>query len=138
MIVSVSVIFFILEAPILIFICLMQAEWINPDLPHIDLLWTIMNLMMYTNHVINFISYCMTGTKFRRELLRLLYFHKLSKFLSNYLGIISSSAANNRNNRHHHQYRNENHPKHHNHLSHRNEIGKTAFKFNELAPLIRK
>jgi hypothetical protein len=77
MIVSVSILFFVLEFPILIFICLMQGEWLSPELPFFDLFWTIMNLMMYTNHVINFLSYCMTGTKFRRELFRLLSLNTL-------------------------------------------------------------
>ena len=63
MIVSVSVIFFVLEAPILIFICLIQGRWVDESWPHMELAWTILNLMMYTNHVINFFSYCMTGTK---------------------------------------------------------------------------
>ena len=76
MIVSVSVIFFVLEAPVLIFICfgIDQSEW-----DYTDLVWTIINLMMYTNHVINFFSYCMTGTKFRRELLRILLIHETFK-----------------------------------------------------------
>ncbi len=63
----------------LIFLCfgIDQFEW-----AHTELLWTIINLMMYTNHVINFISYCMTGTKFRRELLRLMKCHKFFKSLN--------------------------------------------------------
>jgi len=47
----------------------MQEDWMED--PFYQLFWTIINLMMYTNHVINFLSYCMTGTKFRRELIRL-------------------------------------------------------------------
>ena len=85
MIVSVSVIFFVLEAPILIFICLIQGQWVSQDWSHMDMAWTILNLMMYTNHVINFFSYCMTGTKFRRELLKLLCADKILKLFSNNL-----------------------------------------------------
>ncbi len=70
MIISVSIIFFVLEMPVLIFLCVMQGKFENTLT--IDMLWTIVNLMMYTNHVINFFSYCMTGTKFRRELLYLI------------------------------------------------------------------
>jgi hypothetical protein len=103
MIISVSIIFFILEAPVLIFICLWQGQYIKSDWPHIRFVWTLMNLMMYTNHVINFFSYCMTGTKFRRELLRLLYMHKAFKFMSMYksVNIFTSThhgAINNNNN----------------------------------------
>lgn len=102
MIVSVSVIFFILEAPVLILICLMQGEYIKPEWPYIELVWTVVNLMMYTNHVINFISYCMTGTKFRRELLRLLCVHKVLKFLSSYknLNFLTTTNLNATNNQH--------------------------------------
>ncbi len=82
MIVSVSVIFFVLEAPILIFICLIQGQWVSQDWSHMDMAWTILNLMMYTNHVINFFSYCMTGTKFRRELLKLLCVDKILNLFS--------------------------------------------------------
>jgi hypothetical protein len=85
MIVSVSVIFFVLEAPILIFICLIQGQWVSQDWSHMDMAWTILNLMMYTNHVINFFSYCMTGTKFRRELLKLLCVDKILNLFSNNL-----------------------------------------------------
>ena len=99
MIVSVSVIFFILEAPVLIFICLMQGQWIPEDWKYIELVWTIMNLMMYTNHVINFFSYCMTGTKFRRELLRLMFVHNLIKVLTGYKNIsLFRTNSNNKNN----------------------------------------
>lgn len=102
MIVSVSIIFFILEAPVLIFICLMQGNYIAQSSQHIRFLWTLMNLMMYTNHVINFFSYCMTGTKFRRELLRLFYMHKALRFMSIYKNVnMFTSVAN-----HHHQRNN--------------------------------
>ena len=93
MIVSVSVIFFVLEAPVLIFICLEQGQLIQSNWKLIDFVWTIMNLMMYTNHVINFLSYCMTGTKFRRELLRLLYVHRIFKFLP-YFNLIPQHSKN--------------------------------------------
>lgn len=97
MIVSVSFIFFILEAPVLIFICLMQGNYIAQSSQHIRFLWILMNLMMYTNHVINFFSYCMTGTKFRRELFRLFYMHKAFRFMSIYKNLNIFSPANHQN-----------------------------------------
>lgn len=84
MIVTVSIIFFVLEAPVLILICLIRGNWIDTTGPHVTLLWTTVNLMMYTNHVINFFTYCMAGTKFRRELFKLFGIHKLLKLLSTY------------------------------------------------------
>jgi uncharacterized membrane protein YgcG len=94
MIVTVSIIFFVLEAPVLILICLIQGGWVADTWPFIDLVWTIVNLMMYTNHVINFFTYAMAGTKFRRELLRLLSVNKILKFLSQYkvLSMLNNQA----------------------------------------------
>ena len=114
MIVSVSIIFFILEAPVLIFICLMQGSYISQSWPYIRLTWTLMNLMMYTNHVINFFSYCMTGTKFRRELIKLFYMHKAIRFMSVYknVNLFTSAAAPQDHHRHHHRHN------HHRHCSH--------------------
>jgi hypothetical protein len=96
MIVTVSIIFFVLEAPVLILICLIQGGWVDNEWPFIDLVWTIVNLMMYTNHVINFFTYCMAGTKFRRELLRLLCVNKIFKFLSQYklLSMLNNQGNN--------------------------------------------
>ena len=96
MIVTVSIIFFVLEAPVLILICLIQGGWIQKDWYYIDLVWTSVNIMMYTNHVINFITYAMAGTKFRRELLRLLCVNKILKFLSQYkiLNVLNNPSPN--------------------------------------------
>lgn len=101
MIVTLSVLFFILEAPVLIFISLMQESWKEDE--STQLIWTVINLMMYTNHVINFISYCMTGTKFRRELLRLFIIKTtisttFSKFSSLYSTKNKTNKANNHQN----------------------------------------
>jgi hypothetical protein len=81
MILTVSILFFILELPVLIFICLMQGELIPKNSSCNEFLFIVTNLMMYTNHVINFVSYCMTGTKFRRELIRMFQFDKLMSLL---------------------------------------------------------
>ncbi|CAF0736918.1 unnamed protein product [Didymodactylos carnosus] len=100
MIISVSFIFFVLELPVGIFIIFYQSKTGNSDSDTASLLnlfnigdlyqnatfqttvvessscvaatWAILNIMMYTNHVINFISYCMTGSRFRSELYALI------------------------------------------------------------------
>ncbi|CAF1572478.1 unnamed protein product, partial [Didymodactylos carnosus] len=69
----------------------------------IDATWAIVNIMMYTNHVINFISYCMTGSRFRSELYQLIvcgkyYCVKLMNFknqTSNYNGIKTAYLKSN-------------------------------------------
>lgn len=142
MIVSVSIIFFILEAPVLIFICLMQGKFISESWPHVPFVWTFVNLMMYTNHVINFFSYCMTGTKFRRELLRLFHMHKALRFMSVYKNVNlltsaggggggggnagAAAAGHHRNaNHHHHAHQNQVHYQC-NHSHHHRPLGSQA------------
>ena len=55
MIVALSILFFILEAPVLIFICLMQESWMED--PFTQLIWTIINLMMYESPLRKIISF---------------------------------------------------------------------------------
>ena len=38
--------------------------------------WSIINILMYINHSINFVLYCLTGSKFRAELATLLVSEK--------------------------------------------------------------
>ena len=82
MILTVSVLFIILELPVLIVICLIQGGWIKEESKCNEFLFIVTSLMMYTNHIINFVSYAMTGTQFRRELLLMLYFKKLTNFFT--------------------------------------------------------
>jgi hypothetical protein len=77
MILTVSIIFIVLELPVLIVICLIQGGWIPPESKCNEFLFIITSLMMYMNHIINFVSYAMTGTQFRHELLLMLYFNQI-------------------------------------------------------------
>jgi hypothetical protein len=70
------IIFIVLELPVLIVICLIQGGWIPPESKCNEFLFIITSLMMYMNHIINFVSYAMTGTQFRHELLLMLYFNQ--------------------------------------------------------------
>ena len=37
----------------------------------LDLWWAIVNMLMYTNNSLNFLLYCLSGTRFRQEVIRL-------------------------------------------------------------------
>ena len=80
MILTVSALFIVLELPVLIVICLFQGGWITTDSSCNEFLFIITSLMMYTNHIINFVSYAMTGTQFRRELIYMLCLDKFKSF----------------------------------------------------------
>lgn len=82
-IISITCIFILLTLPIMLFIISMKlssnsnldkkfnslGSWFaNMDPNCKSILWSIMNLFMYTNHSINFVMYCLTGSKFRTEL----------------------------------------------------------------------
>ena len=68
---AVSFTFFLLTAPITIYLIL-QRTWINSADPVVDaqasLGWAIVNILSYSNNAINFLLYCVTGSKFRSQL----------------------------------------------------------------------
>jgi hypothetical protein len=83
-IISITCIFIILTLPIMLFIIAMKLDTsskidqsynsplgsmfasLDPNCKSI--LWALVNIFMYTNHSINFVMYCLTGSKFRTEL----------------------------------------------------------------------
>jgi hypothetical protein len=82
-IISITCIFILLTLPIMLFIICMKLESsstidksfsrlgaffaeLDPNCKSI--LWALVNIFMYTNHSINFVMYCLTGSKFRTEL----------------------------------------------------------------------
>jgi hypothetical protein len=71
MLLTVNILFLVLTAPIVIQLTGMKY-WYSTEDPRdnvwLMLMYPIANLMMYTNSVINFFLYCMTGPRFRREL----------------------------------------------------------------------
>ncbi len=76
-IILVTCIFIVLTLPIMLFIIFEKLDsasgtnhfmliFVDPNCKAV--LWAIVNIFMYMNHSINFVLYCLTGSKFRAEL----------------------------------------------------------------------
>ncbi len=68
---TIAVVFFILTAPISIYL-IMQVAWIPLSVSahtkaKANMWWAIVNMLSYTNNAINFLLYCLSGTRFRKE-----------------------------------------------------------------------
>lgn len=104
----VSCIFILLTLPIMLFIVLDKIDFKRPSLVERTnckpVVWACVNLFMYVNHSINFVLYCLTGSKFRTELATLFISpHKIvnatmPELNFNFIGSRRSSNANNGNN----------------------------------------
>ena len=66
MLVTVSTAFIILTGPLAI----ANAVWANYDMP--SWVFNILVTFLYMNHLINAVLYCVSGSRFRNELLKLL------------------------------------------------------------------
>ncbi len=69
----ISFMFLLTTAPIALFLST-QDRWYadaktDEDYARLDLVWASLNLLFYTNNAINFLLYCVSGPRFRRELL---------------------------------------------------------------------
>lgn len=51
------------------------AEESHQNYANLDLWWAIVNMLMYTNNSLNFLLYCLSGTRFRQEVKRLFTFN---------------------------------------------------------------
>jgi len=74
MLVVVSVAWLLLTTPYAVFTLCLPAFSSDPETKSIQrLIRVICFLLMYVNHAINFLLYCLTGRKFRTELRELLW-----------------------------------------------------------------
>lgn len=68
---TVNVMFWLLNAPIVIFI-IGYTYWIegadDRKRAQLDLVWTTVNLLQYTNNACHVFMYCLTGPRFRKQL----------------------------------------------------------------------
>ena len=70
----VSCIFILLTLPIMLFIVIDKIDFVAQNSEHQSdsscksVIWALVNVFMYVNHSINFVLYCLTGSKFRTEL----------------------------------------------------------------------
>ena len=71
LLVCLNVVFIICTAPVCVYF-IGEPYWIPKDVPRSvqlqDPWWAFVNILMYTNSTINFILYCLSGSKFRGEL----------------------------------------------------------------------
>ena len=84
MLITVSMMFIILTAPVAISV----SVW--KEIPR--LLYAIMETMRYTNHSINGVLYCASGSRFRAELLKTFPFKRCIKHNVNNLSLSNSSS----------------------------------------------
>lgn len=71
---TLNFVFIITTAPVCVYL-IGEPYWIPRDVPRNiqleDPWWAFVNILMYINNTVNFILYCFSGSRFRRELKRL-------------------------------------------------------------------
>ena len=75
MLLAVSFTFLLLTSPVVIVLLYKRYFWLpssNVEKARAQLVHAFVDNLMYTNHAINFLLYCLSGRRFRRELAKLL------------------------------------------------------------------
>ena len=71
---TLNFVFIVTTAPVCVYL-IGEPYWVPRDVPRDiqleDPWWAVVNMLMYINNTVNFGLYCFSGTKFRRELVRL-------------------------------------------------------------------
>ena len=74
MLCTLNIVFFITTLPISIY-NIGYTYWYSTQdqrsIAYLELWWSVVNMLMYTNNALNFLLYCLSGSRFRRELKRL-------------------------------------------------------------------
>ena len=90
MLLTLNTVFLLTTSPVSVY-NIGYPQWSSVDTAqnyaNLDFWWAIVNMLMYTNNALNFLLYCLSGTRFRREVKRA--FHQ------------SSNVSRDRNNRSH-------------------------------------
>ena len=85
----ISFMYLVTTAPISIYLIIINAGWFDDVSPYteagVNLAWAVVNMLNYINNAINFILYCVSGPRFRREL--------LSHFCPGKLGVVPTQAS---------------------------------------------
>ncbi|XP_046552579.1 mu-type opioid receptor-like [Haliotis rubra] len=75
MLLVVNLVFFVCTAPVSVYL-IGETYWTVDTTPHRDavlsLIWAFCNALMYTNNSVNFLLYCISGSRFRNTLKELL------------------------------------------------------------------
>ncbi|KAH3709263.1 hypothetical protein DPMN_068725 [Dreissena polymorpha] len=79
---TLSIVFLVTTSPVSIYL-IGEAYWIkdadDASMAKLGFWWAVVNMLMYTKNSINFLLYCLSGTKFRKELFRLINWKKGSR-----------------------------------------------------------
>ena len=71
MLLTVNSLFWLLTAPIVVFV-IGYAYWAPEasaeDTAELSLGWALVNMLQYANNAVHFFLYCLTGPRFRQEL----------------------------------------------------------------------
>ena len=74
MLFTLNMVFLFTTSPVSIY-NIGYTHWVesgtNQDYATLDLWWAIVNMLQYTNNSINFLLYCLSGTRFRQEVKRI-------------------------------------------------------------------
>ncbi|XP_053379853.1 FMRFamide receptor-like [Mercenaria mercenaria] len=73
MLLTVNAVFIICTTPISVFL-IGRPYWVNSETgltEHQEIVWAVVNLLMYLNHTINFILYFLSGSRFREKVYEL-------------------------------------------------------------------
>ena len=74
MLFTLNMVFLFTTSPVSIY-NIGYTHWMKSGTSHdyatLDLWWAIVNMLQYTNNSINFLLYCLSGTRFRREVKRI-------------------------------------------------------------------
>lgn len=74
MLFTLNIVFLVSTSPISIY-NIGYTYWMtgasDEKIAELDLWWAIVNMLMYTNNSLNFLLYCLSGTKFRQEVINL-------------------------------------------------------------------
>ena len=74
LLVILNVVFIVCTAPVCVYL-IGEPYWIPKGVPRNiqlqDPWWAVVNILMYINNTVNFILYCLSGSKFRQELKKL-------------------------------------------------------------------
>jgi len=74
MLFTLNVVFLVSTSPVSIY-NIGYTYWMTDATPakiaRLDFWWAVVNMFMYTNNSLNFLLYCLSGTKFRREVIKM-------------------------------------------------------------------
>ncbi|KAH3848486.1 hypothetical protein DPMN_090853 [Dreissena polymorpha] len=82
MLFTLNIVFLVTTLPVSIYLIGRYAYWTkgadDATKAKLDFWWAVVNMLMYTNNSLNFLLYCLSGTKFRSEFIRLITRKKVS------------------------------------------------------------